>query len=309
RWIRRWFEVEDRVLYCYNAQEQEESKVKRAAVLYQASVKDTDYKNGKYPHYFEVHSPMGIMRLRAEDAAGKNAWISSLQKQAQAMPPVAHLYAQDGPSTGGITANRDVDPSPAALGAAISSSSTSDIVAAAAAVPAGSMGTDTTIALQLHRRPGSITEGDETLLDTDDGEGGSATGLGKEGQAAEEVGAAARAAAGKLLAGTAKERQSAMSMSTVVLQEAKRNKRFRFFNEERQFVSDLTDVCEALRFVEPRSERNPKLEALLMKVKVPECAYLPLCRSTEPFQRVIKITPNEARAFNTKARRCSSLAW
>lgn len=68
----------------------------------------------------------------------------------------------------------------------------------------------------------------------------------------------------------------------------------------RQFVSDLTDVCEALRFVEPRSERGPKLEELLMKVKIPECGYLPLCRSTEPFQRVIKITPNEAKAFNTK---------
>lgn len=46
-------------------------------------VKDIDYKDGKYLHYFEVHSPMGIMRLRAEDAAGKLAWISNLQKQAQ----------------------------------------------------------------------------------------------------------------------------------------------------------------------------------------------------------------------------------
>lgn len=42
-----------------------------------------DYKDGRYPHYFEVHSPMGSMRLRAEDAAGKEAWVSSLQKQAQ----------------------------------------------------------------------------------------------------------------------------------------------------------------------------------------------------------------------------------
>lgn len=54
--------------------------------------------------------------------------------------------------------------------------------------------------------------------------------------------------------------------------------------------------------MEPRSERGPKLEELLMKVKIPECGYLPLCRSTEPFQRVIKITPNEAKAFNTKVR-------
>lgn len=46
-------------------------------------VKNIDYKDGKYDHYFEVHSPMGSMRLRAEDAAGKAAWISSLEKQAQ----------------------------------------------------------------------------------------------------------------------------------------------------------------------------------------------------------------------------------
>ena len=46
-------------------------------------MKDIDYKDGKYAHYFEVHSPMGSMRLRAEDAAGKVAWISSLEKQAQ----------------------------------------------------------------------------------------------------------------------------------------------------------------------------------------------------------------------------------
>lgn len=46
-----------------------------------------------------------------------------------------------------------------------------------------------------------------------------------------------REAASKLLAGTADARQNVMSMSTVVLQEAKRNKRFQFFNEERQVWS------------------------------------------------------------------------
>lgn len=39
RWIRRWFEVEDRVLYCYDFEHHGQNKVKRAAVLYQASVK------------------------------------------------------------------------------------------------------------------------------------------------------------------------------------------------------------------------------------------------------------------------------
>ena len=65
-------------------------------------------------------------------------------------------------------------------------------------------------------------------------------------------------------------------------------------------MSDLTDVCEALRFLDDRSKRNEMLEALLRKVHIPECGYLPLCRSTEPFQRVIKITANEAKAFSTK---------
>lgn len=46
--------------------------------------------------------------------------------------------------------------------------------------------------------------------------------------------AAVRDAASKLLAGTANVRRNVMSMNTVVLQEAKRNKRFQFFNEERQ---------------------------------------------------------------------------
>ncbi|CAM9124180.1 unnamed protein product [Ectocarpus sp. 12 AP-2014] len=293
KWIRRWFEVEDRVLYCYNAQEQEGSKIKRAAVLYQASVKDLDYKDGKYAHYFEVHSPMGIMRLRAEDEAGKRAWINSLQKQAQAMPAVAHLYAQDGPASyaaSGVTTGRDPESAVAATSGGATASTSSN---AAAAAPGGGAGG--------HRRPGSITEVDETV-DTSGDESGGDAGVKAVGGGGAVTLAAAEEAAGKLLVGAAKERESVMSMSTVVLQEAKRNKRFRFFSEERQFVSDLTDVCEALRFVEPRSDRGPKLEALLMKVKIPECAYLPLCRSTEPFQRVIKITPNEAKAFNTKER-------
>lgn len=65
-------------------------------------------------------------------------------------------------------------------------------------------------------------------------------------------------------------------------------------------MSDLTDICEALRFVENRSQRGGVLETLLSSVHVPDCAYLPLCRSTDAFQRVLRITPGEAKAFSTK---------
>lgn len=64
RWIRRWFEVEDRVLYCYNAQDQDGSKVKRAAVLYQASVKVQYvymYSGVRGPFNFPVFSTNTIL--------------------------------------------------------------------------------------------------------------------------------------------------------------------------------------------------------------------------------------------------------
>ena len=62
----------------------------------------------------------------------------------------------------------------------------------------------------------------------------------------------------------------------------------------------MTDVCETLRFEEDRSKRKALLDDLLPKLHIPDCAYLPLCRSTEAFQRVLRITPGEAKAFSTK---------
>jgi hypothetical protein len=37
-------------------------------------------------------------------------------------------------------------------------------------------------------------------------------------------------------------------------------------------------------------------------VPVPEAAYLPLCKSTDPWLQILRIVPAEARAFSTKAR-------
>lgn len=144
------------------------------------------------------------------------------------MPAVAHLYAHDGPSTG-VTTTRDLDPA-----SGVSANSNNSTNTSKAAV--GAAGTI------RHTRPGSITEGDESLGDADGQDGGGDGGDegargGSTARAAEATGPGlakeAEAAAGKLLAATTKERQSVMSMSTVVLQEAKRNKRFRFFSEER----------------------------------------------------------------------------
>lgn len=153
----------------------------------------------------------------------------------QAIPAVAHLYAHDGLSTSVTGAGRALDPP-----SAVATNTRADVAPSPAA-------------LELTRpssvefaRPSSIIEGDETSSD----EEGAAEGEKEGGEVSRDVAAvgdggvgggdkerererAAEAAAGQLLAATAKERQSVMRMSNVVLQEAKRNKRFRFFSEER----------------------------------------------------------------------------
>ncbi|CAM9635430.1 unnamed protein product, partial [Sphacelaria rigidula] len=280
-WLRRWFEVEDRVLYCYKDQgeSKEGSRIKRAAVLYQASVVVCNYKDGKYPHYFEVHSPMGNMRLRADDEAGKEAWVSSLQKQAKAMPSVEHFYSHShSHSQQQVTG------------------SSSQVTKARPSI---------TIAEERDSGHGSQQNGGSGKESSGEVLVRSAIASATREDEHEDVGASAAAvdvAVKELLASTAETRRSVMHMGNIVQMEAKRNKRFRFFNDERKFVSDLTDICEALRFVEDRSKRSSVLESLLMGVDIPECVYLPLCKSTEPFQRVLKITANEAKAFSTKVR-------
>lgn len=55
-----------------------------------------------------------------------------------------------------------------------------------------------------------------------------------------------------------------------------------------------------------RPLRTKSLKERLGEVKLPEAAYLPLCKSTDPWLRILRIIPEEARAFSTKAR-CPSL--
>lgn len=51
-----------------------------------------------------------------------------------------------------------------------------------------------------------------------------------------------------------------------------------------------------------RPTRTKALKERLPSVKVPPAAYLPLCKSTDPWCRIMGLIPEEARAFSTKAR-------
>jgi hypothetical protein len=82
--------------------------------------------------------------------------------------------------------------------------------------------------------------------------------------------------------------------------------RFKFFNEEQEFVKALTDICERLRFVE-RDIRGENLEREQQSLKLhAHRTYIPLCRSTDTWSAVLAVLPSEGHAFTTKAR-CPAL--
>lgn len=77
--------------------------------------------------------------------------------------------------------------------------------------------------------------------------------------------------------------------------------RYDFYRGERNFIRDLCDVAEKLRF-EERSERKVLAPGLMKIVKIPECSYLPMCNSTHAWRCVVGVMANDTRVANTKER-------
>lgn len=74
------------------------------------------------------------------------------------------------------------------------------------------------------------------------------------------------------------------------------------FADECDFVEQITDIAEALRFVPSVPDRKKKLPGYLEKIHLPPMAYVPLVKATDPFERIVRIPAKEGTAFSTKAR-------
>ena len=98
-----------------------------------------------------------------------------------------------------------------------------------------------------------------------------------------------------------KQSQSGQSQSLISHLSPEQRKRYQFFKGERDFVRSLCDIAEELRF-EPRSERKVLAPQLIAETPIPPCAYVPMCKSTDRWQRVVRMLPQEARVFSTKER-------
>jgi hypothetical protein len=98
-----------------------------------------------------------------------------------------------------------------------------------------------------------------------------------------------------------KQSQNGQSQSLISHLSPEQRKRYQFFKGERDFVRSLCDIAEELRF-EPRSERKVLAPQLIADTPIPPCAYVPMCKSTDRWQRVVRMLPQEARVFSTKER-------
>lgn len=77
--------------------------------------------------------------------------------------------------------------------------------------------------------------------------------------------------------------------------------RYNLFQDERQFVYDLTAVAEELRDKD-RQQRKALAPGLMQNLKIPDTVYVPLCNSSDIWRRVFCTLPKETRVFNTKER-------
>jgi len=99
----------------------------------------------------------------------------------------------------------------------------------------------------------------------------------------------------------AKDSSAVLSREQVAALTPAQVARFGFFRSELDFVRSLTNLCEELRFVD-RSKRKEELRARLAKMSIPGCVYIPLCSSTDPWERILGVLPEESTAFSTKER-------
>lgn len=84
--------------------------------------------------------------------------------------------------------------------------------------------------------------------------------------------------------------------------EKERQKRYRHFHQQRDFVKALADISEKMRLIDPPQERKKHLPSALETLTIPEMAYIPLGRVSDPFCRITRVLKDEGTVFSTHSR-------
>mmetsp|Transcript_33204 Transcript_33204/g.38670 ORF Transcript_33204/g.38670 Transcript_33204/m.38670 type:complete len:959 (+) Transcript_33204:114-2990(+) len=80
-WKTRYFEVSERMLYCYNVHPLEGGRLVRAMPLEGAVISETLPSEAKYPHMFEVQNFNFLFRIRASNEEEKKSWMKVLKEE------------------------------------------------------------------------------------------------------------------------------------------------------------------------------------------------------------------------------------
>jgi hypothetical protein len=94
---------------------------------------------------------------------------------------------------------------------------------------------------------------------------------------------------------------SASNTTTNLRTLALRRKRWLAFTQQRKLITDITDICERLRFID-RPLRHAFMVRDIKRLKIPPFGYIPLVNSNDPFSYILRAVPAKAHAFRTKAR-------
>jgi len=84
--------------------------------------------------------------------------------------------------------------------------------------------------------------------------------------------------------------------------EKERQKRYKYFHQQRDFVKTLSDISERMRAIDPPQDRKKHLPAELKALVVPDMAYVPLGRVSDPFCRITRVLTEEGTVFSTHSR-------
>ena len=81
----------------------------------------------------------------------------------------------------------------------------------------------------------------------------------------------------------------------------RQQKRWLIYSQQNKFITDITDICERLRFID-RPLRPSFMVRDIKKLKIPPFAYIPLANSNDTYSYCLRAVPSKAYAFRTKAR-------
>ena len=93
KWKTRYFEIEERMLYCYNYQPSYGGQLRRAMPLEGATVEEID--DGKYPFMFVVKNQHFEFIIRAQTEKDRTLWIRLLRGESEANALIPHILSSD----------------------------------------------------------------------------------------------------------------------------------------------------------------------------------------------------------------------